>query len=139
MPFFPSFRRPCPYQANLSAVMDGAWCRMCGQQVHDITDWSDAERVALLRRCGDEVCVSYRVPVAALAAAALATTAAPAMAGPKHAHHPRPTMPPEPMVTLAGAPVPVPPETTAPPPADAPQRQQSSSDPASNTAGTSSR
>ena len=89
MPLFPTFRRPCPYQSNLAAVMDGSWCRMCGQQVHDITDWTDTARAALLRRCDEEVCVSYRVPVAsALAAAALVAAAAPADAAHRPKHHP---------------------------------------------------
>ena len=111
MPLFPTFRRPCPYLADLAAVMDGAWCRMCGQQVHDITDWSDAERAALLRRCDEEVCVSYRVPAAsALAAAAL--IASPVSAATKHHPHHRPQVayPQPPVITLAGAPVPLPPE-----------------------------
>lgn len=122
MPLFPSFRRPCPYQANLSAVMDGDWCRMCGQQVHDITDWTDAERAALLRGCEGEVCVSYRVPVtSALAAAALVATASPAMAAhrPKH-HTTKPARIQPPVTTLAGAPVLLPPEPPQPPKEEAP-------------------
>lgn len=120
MPFLPSFRRPCPYQANLSAVMEGSFCRMCKQQVHDITDWTDAERLALLRRCDEtEVCVSYRVPVtSALAAAALVASASPAMAGHGPNHHatrPAPVQPPT--ITLAGAPLPPPVSTEGPPPA----------------------
>lgn len=117
MPLFPTFRRPCPYQSDLAAVMEGSWCRMCKQQVHDITDWTDAERTALLSRCDDLVCVSYRVPVAsALAAAALVTSAVPANAahGPKH-HTPRTRPIQPPVITLAGAPMPIPPEPTPPP------------------------
>ena len=117
MSWFPSFRRSCPYQANLSAVMEGDWCRMCGQQVHDVTDRSDAERAALLRGCEGEVCVSYRVPVtSALAAAALIASAAPATAAHKPKHHtPKPAPIQPPVITLAGAPMPIPPEPSPPP------------------------
>ena len=102
MPFFPTFRRPCPYQADLAAVMEGDWCRKCGQQVHDITDLDDAERLSLLRDCGGDVCVSYRLP-AALAAAALVTSGVSASQPHHHAHKAVPVA--VPVVTLAGAPV----------------------------------
>ncbi|WP_425229683.1 hypothetical protein [Sphingomonas sp.] len=126
MPLFPSFRRPCPYQAELSAVMDGDWCRVCGQQVHDITDLSDAERAALLRRCDGDICVSYRVPVASvLAAAALVASGASAKAPSRGAHHPAPKVAQiqPPVITLAGAPMPL-------QPAPAGQRPETDATPA---------
>jgi predicted Fe-S protein YdhL (DUF1289 family) len=76
MPLFPKVQSPCPYKSQLSAVMDGDFCRMCERKVFDITDWSDGERTAFLAGCQEEVCVSYRLPfraaVTALAAAAAA-------------------------------------------------------------------
>lgn len=57
--------------------MDGDNCRACKRQVHDITDWSDARRVAFLSACTTEVCVSYRLPVTAAALVAVAAAAAP--------------------------------------------------------------
>ena len=116
MPLFPTFRRPCPYQADLSAVMDGDWCRMCGQQVHDITDLSDAARAAVLGRCDGAICVSYRVPVAMAAAALAVSAAAPATAAPHGKHHGHRVTPPAPVViTLAGLPMMVPPGPSTPP------------------------
>ena len=121
MSLFPSFRRPCPYQADLSAVMDGDWCRMCGQQVRDITDLNDAGRAALLRGCEGEVCVSYRVPVALAAAAALVVSVTPATAAQRPRHHHAPKVVQPPFITLAGAPMPMPPEPPSPPPTNGPQ------------------
>ena len=114
MPLFPNFRRPCPYQANLAAVMEGDWCRMCKQQVHDITEWSEPDKAALLARCAtEEVCVSYRVPItSALAAATLA--ASPALAAQAKHHAAAAKISPAPvMITLGGAPMPMPPRDTA--------------------------
>lgn len=78
MAMFPKIQSPCPYQANLAAIMDGDMCRMCKREVVDLTAMDDAGRVAFFSDCETEVCVSYRVPirsalgVAALAAAAVA-------------------------------------------------------------------
>ncbi len=79
MAIFPKIQSPCPYKANLAAMMDGDMCRMCKRQVHDITDWTDTQRVSFLAGCSEEVCVSYTLPVkvAAAAAMAIATLAAP--------------------------------------------------------------
>lgn len=78
MALFPKIQSPCPYKANLAAAMDGDMCRMCKRQVHDITDWSDQQRLDFLAACQGEVCVSYRLPrVAAAAAVALTALAAP--------------------------------------------------------------
>ena len=85
MPFFPKVQSPCPYKSQLSAVMDGDFCRMCERQVFDLTTFSDGERRAFLSGCAEEVCVSYRLPMrAAVAAAALAgsMSALPAAAQP---------------------------------------------------------
>ena len=74
---FPRIQSPCPYKSDLAAVMEGDFCRMCERNVFDLTGWSDGERVAFLAGCAEEVCVSYRVPVRSmLAAAALAAAAA---------------------------------------------------------------
>jgi hypothetical protein len=78
MAVFPRIQSPCPYKANLAAVMDGDFCRMCKRSVVDLTDMDDAGRIAFLQACGEtEVCVSYRLPVrAALAAALVVATSA---------------------------------------------------------------
>ena len=80
MAFFPKIQSPCPYKGNLAAVMDGSMCRMCKREVHDLTGWSDGERVAFLAGCETEVCVSYRIVRPALAAAALAAATLPTVA-----------------------------------------------------------
>jgi predicted Fe-S protein YdhL (DUF1289 family) len=72
MAMFPKIQSPCPYKSDLSAVMDGDFCRMCKRNVIDLTAWSDDERVRFLASCETEVCVSYRLPLRpALAAAAM--------------------------------------------------------------------
>lgn len=77
MAMFPKIQSPCPYKANLAAVMDGDFCRMCKRNVVDLTTWSDDQRVAFLKSCETEVCVSYRLPLRpALAAAAMAAAVA---------------------------------------------------------------
>lgn len=74
---FPRIESPCPYKANLAAVMDGDHCRMCHRNVIDLTAMTDAGRAAFLASCEGEVCVSYRLPVrSALAAAAMAAAVA---------------------------------------------------------------
>ena len=86
MAFFPKIQSPCPYKSQLSAVMDGDFCRMCKRTVFDLTGMTDGERRALLAGCSDEICVSYRwrpaIAAAALAAAALPTAAAAQDLGP---------------------------------------------------------
>jgi predicted Fe-S protein YdhL (DUF1289 family) len=72
MAMFPKIQSPCPYKSDLSAVMDGDFCRMCKRNVVDLTAWSDEQRVSFLASCETEVCVSYRLPLRpALAAAAM--------------------------------------------------------------------
>ncbi|MEP9359483.1 hypothetical protein [Sphingomonas sp. KR3-1] len=79
---FPKIQSPCPYRNQLAAVMDGDFCRHCQRTVFDLTAMDGAERKAFLSACETEVCVSYRIPVkpmlaaAALAAAAYAPAAA---------------------------------------------------------------
>jgi hypothetical protein len=76
MAIFPKVQNPCPYKGNLSEVMDGDFCRKCEKQVHEITDWTDDQRLALLHNSPGEVCVSYKLPVGtAIAAAAIAAAA----------------------------------------------------------------
>ena len=80
MALFPKIQSPCPYQADLAAIMDGDMCRMCKRQVTDLTAMDDAGRVAFFEDCETEVCVSYRVPVrSALGAAVLAAAAVAAL------------------------------------------------------------
>lgn len=70
MAIFPRVQSPCPYQGNLASVMDGDMCRACKRQVFDLTAMTDGERVAFMDGCATEVCVSYKLPLAALAMAA---------------------------------------------------------------------
>ena len=73
MALYPKIQSPCPYKNNLAAIMDGDVCRACKRQVFDLTAMSDDQRVAFVRGCKDEVCVSYRLPMRpAIAAAAIA-------------------------------------------------------------------
>jgi hypothetical protein len=74
MASFPKIQGPCPYQdqAGFAAMFDGDFCRLCKREVVDLSEWSDAQRIAFLDGCKEEVCVSYRLPMRpALAAAAL--------------------------------------------------------------------
>jgi predicted Fe-S protein YdhL (DUF1289 family) len=76
MAIFPKIQSPCPYIDRLASIMDGDSCRMCKRQVFDLTHMSDGERVAFMKGCSGEVCVTYKFPVRpALAAAALAVAA----------------------------------------------------------------
>jgi len=79
---FPKIQSPCPYRNQLAAVMDGDFCRQCQRTVIDLTAMSGDDRKAFLSACETEICVSYRIPVKpVLAAAALAAAAyAPAAA-----------------------------------------------------------
>jgi predicted Fe-S protein YdhL (DUF1289 family) len=73
MALYPKIQSPCPYKNNLAAIMDGDMCRACKRQVFDLSGMSDDQRVAFIRGCKDEVCVSYKFPVRpAIAAAAIA-------------------------------------------------------------------
>lgn len=74
MAIFPKIQSPCPYLGDLPAIMDGDKCRMCNRQVFDLTDMSDDRRVAFMKSCSGEVCVSYRLPMRAALAAAIAVT-----------------------------------------------------------------
>ena len=77
MALFPRIQSPCPYKANLAAVMDGDFCRMCKREVTDLTAMSDGERVAFFGACkGDKVCVTYTLPVLAAAATLAMASAA---------------------------------------------------------------
>jgi len=75
MALFPKIQSPCPYKGNLSDIMDGDVCRVCERQVFDLTDMTDAARVAFMKGCTGEVCVSYKMPVFAAAVAIAAITA----------------------------------------------------------------
>ena len=77
MALYPRIDSPCPYKGELSAILDGDVCRLCRREVFDLTAMGDAERVAFMRGCAGEVCVTYRMPMrTALAAAALAAAVA---------------------------------------------------------------
>jgi hypothetical protein len=81
MALFPKIQSPCPFVGQLSSIMDGDVCRVCERQVFDITDMSDHERIAFMKGCKGEVCVSYRIPALwAVAALAVAAAAAPVAA-----------------------------------------------------------
>lgn len=76
MAIFPKVESPCPYKGKLSDIMDGDICRLCKREVVDINGFNDAERVAFLKACGNtEVCITYKFPVRAAAAALLAAAA----------------------------------------------------------------
>jgi predicted Fe-S protein YdhL (DUF1289 family) len=72
MALFPKIQSPCPYIDRLSSLMDGETCRMCKRQVFDLTHMSDGERVAFMKGCSGEVCVTYKFPVRKVLAAAVA-------------------------------------------------------------------
>ena len=77
MAIFPKIQRPCPYVNDLASIMDGDMCRVCKRQVTDLPDMSDRERIAFVKRCAGDACVTYRIPAALAAAAAFAAAAAP--------------------------------------------------------------
>ncbi len=79
MGFFPKIQSPCPYKQNLSAVMDGDFCRMCKRNVIDLTAMADEDRLSFLSACKTEICVSYSLPVKRAAKAAVLVTAAVAL------------------------------------------------------------
>lgn len=66
---FPKIQRPCPYKNDLASVMDGDVCRVCVRKVHDLNAMSETERAAFLSSCSGEVCVSYTLRPAIIAAA----------------------------------------------------------------------
>ena len=81
MAVFPKIQSPCPYKGDLSAIMDGDMCRLCKREVFDLSGMSDGERVAFMKGCAGEVCVSYRLrPALAAAAFAVAAIALPTAA-----------------------------------------------------------
>jgi len=76
MALYPKIQSPCPYKGNLADIMNGDTCRLCQRQVFDLSNMSDDQRVAFVRGCKDEVCVTYKFQVRpAVAAAALAAMA----------------------------------------------------------------
>lgn len=75
MALFPKIQSPCPYKGQLSAIMDGDTCRLCKRQVFDLTNMDDAGRVAFMKSCTDQVCVTYKFPVRPVLAAAVVVAA----------------------------------------------------------------
>jgi len=73
MAIFPKVQSPCPYKDRLSEIIDGDTCRLCKRQVVDLTVMSDSERVAFMKGCAGEVCVTYRYSIRPAVAAAIAT------------------------------------------------------------------
>lgn len=74
MALFPRIQSPCPFKGDILQLMDGDTCRLCRRRVFDLGAMSDDERVAFLKGCSEEVCVTYKFPLRpAIAAAALAT------------------------------------------------------------------
>lgn len=73
MPLFPKIDSPCPYKGDLADILDqDRMCSLCEREVHDLTDMSNPERSEFLASCTeDQVCVSYKVPAAAILAASL--------------------------------------------------------------------
>lgn len=76
MPLFPKVQSPCPYKYELSSIVEGAYCGMCKRDVFDLNHMNDGERVAFLKSCSGEVCVSYSLPVKRAAKAAAFAAAA---------------------------------------------------------------
>lgn len=66
---FPKIQRPCPYKNDLASIMDGDMCRVCERQVHDLNAMSTTDRTAFLSSCSGEICVSYTLRPAIIAAA----------------------------------------------------------------------
>jgi predicted Fe-S protein YdhL (DUF1289 family) len=75
MALFPKIQSPCPYKSQIASLMDGDMCRMCKRQVVDLTHMTDGERVAFMKGCAGEVCVSYRFPMRPMLAAAVVAAA----------------------------------------------------------------
>jgi hypothetical protein len=76
MALFPKIQSPCPYKGDLGDILDGDVCRLCKREVFDLTAMSEAERIALIAGCKDEICVRYSFPVRPLAAAVVAAAVA---------------------------------------------------------------
>ena len=84
MAAFPRVTSPCPYKGPLSEILGADdVCGLCHRRVHDLSAMDEHQRLAFLKACSGEICVTYRLP-AAVAAAALAAglLATPAAASP---------------------------------------------------------
>lgn len=89
MKFFPKVTSLCPYKGALADIMEGDTCRLCKKAVHDITDWSEDAKQALLANCSEEVCVTYRVdarPALAAVAAGAAVMVPTSLAAQEASH-----------------------------------------------------
>jgi hypothetical protein len=82
MAIFPKVQNPCPFVNRLSELMDGDVCRACRRQVFDLSAMTGDERAAFMLGCKGSVCVSYRMRVRPVLAAAVmaAAVAAPTAA-----------------------------------------------------------
>lgn len=72
---FPKISSPCPVKANLSAYMDGDQCRMCKRTVYDLSAMTQTEQDVFLAGCKEDICVSYKLPIASTVGAAIAAAA----------------------------------------------------------------
>lgn len=78
MATFPKIASPCPYKGALSDILDqDAVCGLCHRQVHDLSAMSERQRLAFLKSCSGETCVTYRLPAAAALAAMAMAVATP--------------------------------------------------------------
>ncbi len=68
----PKIDSQCPYPGALSDIVSDKFCSLCEREVHDLEALAEVERLALLRSHKQEICVSYRFPLARAAAAVLA-------------------------------------------------------------------
>lgn len=89
MGLFPVIQQDCPYKDNLSAILEGDFCRLCKRTVHDLDGLSEVERIALIEGCEGRICVRYSAALPAAAALALtvaggAIMAAAAAPGKRH-------------------------------------------------------
>lgn len=71
---FPKIQSPCPYKADLATYLNDDVCSMCKRQVHDLSAMSQDQRETFLAGCGEEICVSYKVPARVMIGAAIIAT-----------------------------------------------------------------
>jgi predicted Fe-S protein YdhL (DUF1289 family) len=75
MAMFPKIQSPCPFVNRLTTLMHGDVCGACERQVFDLTAMSDGERVAFMKGCTAKVCVSYKMRMRPVVAAAVLAAA----------------------------------------------------------------
>lgn len=83
MGLFPKIQSPCPYKGKIDDILDDETCRLCKQQVFDLTEMDDDGRRQFLAECDGAVCVRYSLmlrPALAVAMAGASPLALPAAA-----------------------------------------------------------